>query len=68
VGGAPVGEGAKLVAFGAVGGAPVGEGAKLVAFGAACEGQRADRPGPQQDTLAAHVSSALDCTRLSSRM
>ena len=56
------------MAFGAVGGAPVGEGAKLVAFGAACEGQRADRPGPQQDTLAAHVSSALDCTRLSSRM
>jgi len=30
-----------------------------VAFGAACQGQRADRPGPQQGAPA-HVSSAVD--------
>jgi len=48
-----------------VGGAPVWEGAKPVAFGATCEGQRADRLGPQQDAPA-NVSSAFDCTMLSS--
>jgi len=40
-------------------GAPVWEGSKPVAFGAACQGQRADRPGPQQGAPA-HVSSAVD--------
>jgi len=48
-----------------VGGAPVWEGAKPVAFGAACQGQLADRLGPQQ-CAPAHVSSAVDFTMFSS--
>jgi len=36
-----------------------------VAFGAACESRRADRLGPQEGAPA-KVSSALDCTMLSS--
>jgi len=48
-----------------VGGAPLWEGANLVQFGAACEGRRAGRLGPQQG-VPAHVSSALNCTMLSS--
>jgi len=49
----------------AVGGAPVWEEAKPVAFGAACQGQQADRLGPQQGAPA-HISSAVDFTMLRS--
>jgi len=48
-----------------VGGAPLWEVAGPVPFGAPREGRRADGLGPQQGALA-HVSSALDCTMLSS--
>jgi len=50
-----------------VGGAPVWEGVNPVAFGAACEGRRADRLEPQEGAPA-KVSSALDCTILSSSL
>jgi len=48
-----------------VGGASVLEGANPVALGAACEGRWAVRLGPQHGAPA-HISSASDCTLLSS--